>query len=236
MSCARTFWWMMLGLSVWCTPAPGAGPFAGALAAAGSAPVLAGSNGWYYLTAELRFLNHGRFWRDWGSESESAPVPCRDPLPAVVDFAQQIQTAGLHLLVVPVPPKALIYPEPLGVSLADARAADAELDAFYLELKALGLAVVDVRQVFRAQREAQELYCRTDSHWSGAGLELAAQEVAGRLREAGWNRTAATAWPVRRVRRRCARALRRGCGGVGRRRPGAGRGRSGRGRPVCRWR
>ncbi len=198
MRCARSFVWLFLGLSVWCVSAPGAGPFAGALAAAGSAPVLAGSNGWYYLTAELRFLNHDRFWGEWGAAPESMPALPRDPLPALVDFAQQIQTAGLHLLVVPVPPKALIYPEPLGVSLADARTVDAELDAFYLELKALGIAVVDLRPVFRAQRETKELYCRTDSHWSGAGLELAAEEVAGRLRAAGWNRAAATAWPVER--------------------------------------
>lgn len=195
---AASFVWLFLGLGVWCAPASGASPFADALASAGSAPVVTGSNGWYYLTSELRFLNHDRFWGEWGAAPDSVPARPRDPLSALVDFAQQIQTAGLHLLVVPVPPKALIYPEPLGVSLADARAADAVLDAFYLELKALGIAIVDLRPVFRTRRETQELYCRTDSHWSGAGLELAAQEVDGQLRAAGWNRAAATAWPVER--------------------------------------
>lgn len=187
---------MLVLLAVAVAPARGENPFAAPLAAAGKAPVLAGSNGWSYLTAELRFLNSGRFWGDWGAEPAAATPIARDPLPALVDFAQQIQTAGLHLLVVPVPPKALIHPEPLGISAAASLAADATLDAFYLELKALGVKVVDVRPLFRAARATNELYCRSDSHWSGVGLELAAQEVARELRAAGWTREPASGWPV----------------------------------------
>ena len=34
-----------------------------------------------------------------------------DPLAAVVDFHKQLQARGVELLVVPVPPKALVHPE-----------------------------------------------------------------------------------------------------------------------------
>src|SRR5437762_9982012 len=40
------------------------------------------------------------------SKPESA-----DPIPAIVDFREQLKKRGIDLLLMPVPPKAAIYPE-----------------------------------------------------------------------------------------------------------------------------
>jgi SGNH hydrolase-like domain, acetyltransferase AlgX len=79
-----------------------------------NAAAVAGVDGWLFLTADLRFLSVGRFWGDSAAAVSRAPRPdCADPLPAILDFNNQLKQRGIHLLVVPVPAKAAIYPEKL---------------------------------------------------------------------------------------------------------------------------
>jgi len=72
---------------------------------------LPGADGWIFLTAELRHLGIARFWGADAAQAGRAPKPeWRDPLPAIVDFREQLAKAGIELVVVPVPPKAAIVP------------------------------------------------------------------------------------------------------------------------------
>jgi len=68
-----------------------------------------GLNGWIFFDKELRHLAAPRFW----SDPSSAPPETTDPLAAILDFKSQLDEAGIDLLVVPVPPKAAIYPDQL---------------------------------------------------------------------------------------------------------------------------
>jgi SGNH hydrolase-like domain, acetyltransferase AlgX len=105
------------------------------------------------------------------------------------------------LLLVPVPPKALIYREEISpeFGLPDNESA-LYLRGFYDELRAGGVDVLDLEPLFRKSRgnTQGEVFCRTDTHWSGIGCVLAAAAIAEKVRPkltGQLSRTAyATAW------------------------------------------
>src|ERR1051326_5807752 len=76
------------------------------------AAAVAGSDGWLFVGGELRLLSLGKFWGSDAAKVSRAHKPeLADPVPAILDFQQQLKTRGIELLVVPVPPKASVYPE-----------------------------------------------------------------------------------------------------------------------------
>ncbi len=152
-----------------------------ASAAQAGTMTVAGRDGWLYLASELRFLGVGPFWGDAAPAVSRAANPKHaDPVPAIADFQEQLAALGVELLVVPVPPKAAIYPEGL-LEAAPPGASprlDPHLESFYGLLRLKGIRVLDLAPVFRKRRGAGEpLYCRQDSHWSGTGCALAAAEI-----------------------------------------------------------
>lgn len=161
------------------------------MAAAAEAPStlgVSGSDGWFYLSAELRHLEAGEFWGSKAAAVSRATKPeYADPLPAILDFHAQLAKAGVELIVVPVPAKATIYPEHLPDDFQGLEKGGATDDAFLDVLRAEGVKVVKLAPVFAANRGHAEgpLYCLTDSHWSGVGCVVAAQEIAKSLPEAG---------------------------------------------------
>ena len=151
-----------------------------------SSAVFAGEGGWLCLTANLRFLAAEKFWGEAASKvSRSRDPKFADPIPAIVDFQQQLEKRGIKLLLVPVPPKAAIYADEIfpGADLHDADAAPF-LHQFYDELRAKGIDVLDLTPMFLAHRTSEHgaLYCKTDTHWSGMGCVLAAQAIAEKIR------------------------------------------------------
>ncbi len=145
-----------------------------------------GVDGWLFFGGELRLLSLGRFWgSDAARVSRAHKSDLADPIPAILDFQQQLKGRGIELLVVPVPPKAAIYPEKI-VPGFDVRAADPAptLHRFYEELRTAGVDVLDLSALFIQNRENPRgtVFCRTDSHWSGIGCVLAAQAIAEKVR------------------------------------------------------
>lgn len=156
-------------------------------AAAGEQMSVEGSDGWLFLRAGLRHLGVGTFWGDVAAAVSQSTRPDRaDPLPALVDFNNQLKEVGIELLLVPVPPKAVIYPDklfPEEFSAAEGRLDDT-LQEFYRLLEREGLNVLDLTPVMLdARREGgmPDLYCRTDTHWSAYACELAAKRIRARI-------------------------------------------------------
>jgi hypothetical protein len=146
----------------------------------------AGADGWLFFTGELRLLSVGRFWGDDATKVSRAHKPeLADPMPAILDFHQQLKARGIELLLVPVPPKAAIYPEKIitGIDVRNTDPAPA-LHQFYEQLRAAGVDVLDLTNLFVQNRENSRgpVFCKTDSHWSGVGCALAAQAIAERVR------------------------------------------------------
>ncbi len=156
-------------------------------AAAEGRTVVEGREGWLFLASELRHLAAGRFWGEAAqTASRAARADARDPLPAILDFQRSLQAAGVELILVPVPPKAVVYPGYLpgnGEETGGGRE-DIPHQEFYSLLEEAGVRVLDLTGDFR-RGEAPEggyFYCRQDSHWSGAGCVRAAERIAGLVR------------------------------------------------------
>jgi alginate O-acetyltransferase complex protein AlgJ len=146
----------------------------------------AGVDGWLFFAAEFRLLALGRFWGDEAPRVSRAHKPdLADPVPAIVDFQQQLKARGIHLLVVPVPPKAAIYPEKI-LPAFNVRTGDSApaLHRFYDELRAAGIEVLDLMPLLIQNRDHERgpVFCKTDSHWSGLGCMLTAQAIAENVR------------------------------------------------------
>ena len=144
-----------------------------------------GADGWLFLTSELRFLAQGSFWGNAAAKTARHKSNGADPIPAIVDFQRQLKERGIDLLLVPVPPKAAIYPDKLGLANVTGPAASAPyLEQFYQELRAQGVDVLDLSTTFAQPPENVRgpVYCKTDSHWSGTGCVLGAAAIAERVR------------------------------------------------------
>ncbi|MBT3268949.1 hypothetical protein HN371_17505 [Candidatus Poribacteria bacterium] len=162
-------------------------------AEASDVSVVRGEDGWLFFAPELRSMGVGRFWSDAAADVSRAPKPeYADPLPAILDFHAQLDGAGIELIFVPVPAKAVIYPDAIadGVDVDDGEIPrlDAYHQEFYAVLRERGVRVLDLAPVYLEHRRAAntDLYCRQDTHWSGQGLRIAADEIARVIRDGGW--------------------------------------------------
>lgn len=156
-------------------------------AEAESRAVVRGDADWLFLTSELRFLAQGRFWGPAAaSVSRAAKPEWADPLPVIEDFHRQLASAGIELLLVPVPPKAAVVPDELPALGASGGRLDAVAAEFYDQLRERGIAVLDLQPEFSRAAEPGELYCRQDTHWSGVATERAAARIADQVRRADW--------------------------------------------------
>jgi len=148
-------------------------------------PVVAGRDGWLFLPGDLRALAVPELAAlSPGTGGEA------DPIPAIADFAAQVRRAGAELLLVPVPPKPLVYPEallPAGLE-GDAANLGAPLADLHAELERRGVPVLDLLPALRAAKDegGDPLYCRTDTHWSPRGIAVAAAAIAERVGRPAW--------------------------------------------------
>ena len=152
-----------------------------------SAAVIPGVDGWFFLTSDIRFLSVGQFWgADAAKVSRAHKPESADPIPAIVDFNNELKRRGIDLLLMPVPPKAAIYPEKIlpDVDL-HGETATPYLARFYDELRKREIDVVDLSPVFLQNRASEHgpVFCKTDTHWSGFGCVLAAQTIKGKIHE-----------------------------------------------------
>lgn len=150
--------------------------------------VVRGQEDWLFLSSELRHLGVGPFWGDAAqTASASTREDARDPLPAILDTARQLREKGIALLVVPVPPRAVVYADELWAEAPKTDAGmplrlDTVLVEFYGLLRSNGVDVLDLTDAFLAARGADAsagpVYCRQDSHWSPRGAGIAAGAIA----------------------------------------------------------
>ncbi len=171
---------------------PGASLRETCAAKAATVPVVQGSTGWLFLPAELRHVSVGKFWGDDAVKVSKATKPeSADPLPAILDFKAQLDTVGIELILVPVPAKAFVYPEALlgGDPTGPApMRMDTFHQQFYAELRKNGVTVIDLLPDLLAQRNAADgpVFCKTDTHWSGAGIAIAAKKIEALLKDRPW--------------------------------------------------
>jgi len=160
--------------------------------AAGSMTVL-GKDGWMFFGRELRHVSVGAFWGDLAATA-SSQTKYQDPLPAILDYHASCRKLGIELIVLPIPPKAIVYADKLsaGVPVEDKGVPprmDTAHQAFYKLLREKGVTVLDLTGDFlaaRAEAGTPPVYCKQDTHWSGRACEIAARKIAEHVRDRPW--------------------------------------------------
>lgn len=155
------------------------------------ANAIRGKDDWLFFVPELRYLSAGKFWGPAATSVSKAPPTAADPLPAILDFKQQLESKGIDLLIVPVPAKAAIYPDKLvdGASLEVAARVDTAQAEFLKLLNSHNIKTIDLTATFlqyRRDHPGTPLYSKEDTHWSGAGINLAADAIAAIVKNEGW--------------------------------------------------
>lgn len=176
----------LLALGAVLAPPAAAQDFTGTVKAAVTASqpsdlaVQGADKGWFFLRKELEHLAEGDL-----AAADLAKVNREgtDPIPAIKKYAEELKALGVELLLVPVPPKAAIYPEKLDPKIDPATVPS--LGAYYAKLKEAGVEVLDLEAAFKAEKvsnPSQQLYCATDSHWSPYACQLVAGLVAAKYK------------------------------------------------------
>jgi alginate O-acetyltransferase complex protein AlgJ len=167
-----------------------------AFARAADAPAVAsieGTDGWRFLPAEKNFAD-----KLMAPDLDVMVAPAVD---AIADFQTQLQAEDIALLVVPVPPKIVMAPDAAGVSAEDAAKMRAGWERILAELRARGVKVFDLAKDYTTA--PGDFYCRRDTHWSGRGIEVAADGIAAWLAEAtdlASGATAAGSWKKQEIK------------------------------------
>lgn len=149
----------------------------------GEKAVVAG-NGWYFFKPGLNYMLER-------PDLARAATATNDPLPAIVNFRDQLAARGIHLLLMPVPNKDTIYPDRLTRRASGRGTIVAPRTRELLNrLHTAGVEVVNLFDEFSKGRDldtnAKSLYLAQDTHWSPVGVDLAAKAVARRLNELEW--------------------------------------------------
>ncbi|MGI8604950.1 MAG: alginate O-acetyltransferase AlgX-related protein [Verrucomicrobiales bacterium] len=125
--------------------------------------------GWLFTTSDLKHLGLGEFWEKRLSNG--------DPVDVISSYQKSLQSLGIEMVVVPVPPKASIYPDKLNAGMS-AEGGVFATEPFFEKLRTVGVTVVDLEPIFRSARARDKVYCEQDSHWSPLACRLAAESIS----------------------------------------------------------
>lgn len=145
-----------------------------------------GKDNWCFLKSELRHLSVGDFWGERSVKTAQAADPkAKDPMKAIIAYKALLDKENIKLIVVPVPPKAVIYPDKLAGASLPVKRYDVSLQKFYQELRKEGVQVVDLTDVLLKARksDSEPLYCLGDSHFSGEGCKVIAEALVTELKK-----------------------------------------------------
>jgi alginate O-acetyltransferase complex protein AlgJ len=150
----------------------------------GGEKAVIGAKGWYFYKPGLNYM----LARPQRAKQSG---PTNDPLPAILDYRDQLAALGIRLVVMPVPNKESIYPE-RAAARAPGRGELAPSTRDLLEkLRAANVEFIDLFKEFGEARPQPgstsqgSLYLAQDTHWSPWGVSVAAAAAARRLRELG---------------------------------------------------
>ena len=150
---------------------------------------VSGVDGWLFLAPELRLVSLDGLP---GTDAGDPAAAETGPIATVLDLHRQLEALGVELLLAPVPPKSVVFPEKVSGAVAvpiPVPRLDPALERLYDRLRAGGVDVLDLTDHFIRERFHAEgpLYCRTDTHWSGSGCTTAAAAIAADVRARPWH-------------------------------------------------
>jgi alginate O-acetyltransferase complex protein AlgJ len=157
---------------------------------------VAGRDGWFFSTGELQRFS--------GLTDPNAPS-IRAAVAAIADYHDQLKREGAELVFVPVPPKAVIFPDELSKDLKikvrgkKTPRLDSTLQETWEALRKKGVNVIDPTDALLAARDDRKLgpvFTKTSAAWSPRGAEITAALVAKEFKDAKWARDPGKAGPL----------------------------------------
>lgn len=160
----------------------------------GSEEAYRGRDGWLFFRPDIDSLTGPGFLEPRvlarrslaGSEIEAPPQP--DPVKAIVDFRDRLAERDISLIVMPAPVKPTVYPDKHSARYRGRRqpVQNPSFGEFRRRLEQAGVELFDPAMLLLEARQGgreHPLYLRTDTHWTPAGMELAARALARRARQ-----------------------------------------------------
>lgn len=122
-----------------------------------------------------------------GHEWQAATQP--DPIPAILQFRDQLAARGIRLVLVPVPVKPVLHPEKLarGMDPVVRPLHNASYPDFMRAMEEAGIVVFDTAPLLAMTvlSEFPDRYLKTDTHWLPESMDLVAEGLADVVRIVG---------------------------------------------------
>ena len=145
-----------------------------------------GKDGYSFSATELQRL---------AQIKEPGSAPLRAAAEAIADFRNTLQRKGIILIFVPIPAKAVIFPDKISKDLKikvrgnkPARL-DSTLQAFYTSLRSKDVTVIDPTEALLAARENRKsgsIFPKNAAVWSPRGAETVAKLIASEVKTGKW--------------------------------------------------
>ncbi|MDQ6623385.1 MAG: hypothetical protein M3Y86_07870 [Verrucomicrobiota bacterium] len=151
---------------------------------AASEQVYLGRDGWLFYRPDVEYVIGPPFLAaaQLRTRNHLAQVQA-DPLPAIVQFRDQLAARGIELVLVPVPAKASLEGAHLSGRVSpNETLQNASFTEFKNKLTAAGVHVFDPTDTLAPQRNGAPLYLETDTHWRPETMELVARNLAASLK------------------------------------------------------
>lgn len=147
----------------------------------GNQRVFAGDDGWLYYRSDLEAVfGKGPYYEEPLSVArERFDRKWQSPLPVITAFARELAKRDTGLILVPVPTKAMVCLEGLG--LPPGSATHPQLAKVIADLTAEGVEVVDLFDLITSGGTDEARFLKQDTHWTPQVMEAAAREVAARV-------------------------------------------------------
>lgn len=149
----------------------------------GNEQVVVGPDGWLFFRPDVEGLTGPGFLEPQVVRLGLGTAPRHtNPLPAIKRFAADLQARGIELILVPIPSKAGMLGRGRRKDTTDSPIHNASFQQFLTELDQHHIRHCDLTAtLFGAGEKSVQTtphYLKTDSHWTPAGMQLAAQFIA----------------------------------------------------------
>jgi alginate O-acetyltransferase complex protein AlgJ len=159
----------------------------------GNEQVYLGREGWLYYRPGVDYLTGPGFLdpafqkrRSLTGDASVGAAVQPDPVAAIVDFKNQLAERNIHLILMPIPDKAMVEPEFLSPRYPASGGVPLQNPSYPAFLAALNKEGVDVLDVTDAlwqdkQSTGQPQYLKTDTHWTPEAMQRAASLLAEKI-------------------------------------------------------
>ncbi len=147
----------------------------------GNEQVVVGSDGWLFFRPDVEALTGPGFLEPHRIRPGTATTSrTTNPLPAIRQFAADLQARGIQLIIVPIPSKGALLAAKHRKHADGWPIHNASFSQFVSELGQSRIELCDPTAGLqdRPRNMPQSRYLRTDSHWTPAGIQITAELVA----------------------------------------------------------